>query len=211
MCSNYFEKLIIQARQFDNDIEKLSDTWKLPIALIGRFAECTEETNSHIEAIWSVIKNTQNGIEEILSEIKESKSEGSVNIEQFLQETKDAYESLIQECNNIESVLGEYGYHYTHNDSSDKVSVNSSTSINQHSVGNIETLEVEFTPNLSWKCKKKQKELIPAPNDSCVLRTFMTSISEGTPNTYKDYTSTPVRERPQEPIYSRHFYNILKK
>lgn len=59
MYSNYFEKLKSQARYLDDGIEKLNETWKLPSVLVGRFGECTEETESHVEAIWNTIKNTQ--------------------------------------------------------------------------------------------------------------------------------------------------------
>ncbi|CAK9804166.1 hypothetical protein ANTPLA_LOCUS3973 [Anthophora plagiata] len=209
MYSNHFEKLIIQARQLDNGIEKLSNVWKLPHLLIGGFAECTEETNSHVEAVWNVVNNTKCGIKEILSEI-ECKSEDSGDIEQFLQKTRNEYESLKQQCNSLESVLAEYGYYYSQDDSLDKVSVNSSRSTNQHSIGDIETLEVEFTPNLSWKYKKRQNELMSASNDSCISHTFMTPISEDNSIPY-NHMCTPIRERPQEPIYSRHFYDLLKK
>ena len=59
MYSNNFEKLIIQARQLDDGIEKLITTWKLPHVLIGCFGECTEETINYIKSVWNIIKNTQ--------------------------------------------------------------------------------------------------------------------------------------------------------
>lgn len=65
MSTNNFEKLIIQARYLDDGIEKLVATWKLPHVLIGRFAECTTETNSYVEAVWNNIKNKQVCIRQI--------------------------------------------------------------------------------------------------------------------------------------------------
>lgn len=59
MRSNNFGKLRVQARQIDDGIEKLNTTWKLPHVLIGRFAECTAESDFYTEAMWNVIKSTQ--------------------------------------------------------------------------------------------------------------------------------------------------------
>lgn len=59
MCSNYFEKLNFKARQLDDGIEKLSKIWELPQVLVGCFTEYTEETDSHLKALWNTIEKTQ--------------------------------------------------------------------------------------------------------------------------------------------------------
>lgn len=41
--------------------------------------------------------------------------EGSIHMEEFLQETKAQYESLKEQCDNLETVFEEYGYHYDEN------------------------------------------------------------------------------------------------
>ncbi|KAF3426329.1 hypothetical protein E2986_06860 [Frieseomelitta varia] len=199
MCSNNFEKLIIQARYLDDGIEKLITTWKLPHVLVGRFTECTAETNCYIDAVWNIIKNTENGVEQILSDIKNCKLENS--IEELCQESKAEYETLKEQCDNLDSVFAEYGYQYDESNVSDETNINDTTNSDQNSVKETENLEVEFTPNLSWKYKSKHN--VPLSNN-------ITSTSSDS-SIIHNYLCTPGRERPQEPIYSRHFYDILKK
>ena len=81
-----------------------------------------------------------------------------------------------------------------------RTDINSTTNSDQNLVKETENLEVEFTPNLSWKYKLKQN--VPLSN--------ITSTSSDS-SIIHNYLCTPGRERPQEPIYSRHFYDILKK
>lgn len=81
----------------------------------------------------------------------------------------------------------------------------------------MENLEIEFTPDLSWKRKVRQNESTSTFSNSCISHTITTPstsrsvISNDSSVMHKDYICTPGRERPQEPIYSKHFYNILKK
>ncbi|XP_054011219.1 uncharacterized protein LOC128893886 [Hylaeus anthracinus] len=218
MCSNYFEKITFQARQLDDGIEKLTETWRRPQVIIGRFAECTEETNSHIEAVWNIIKNTQGGIQKILSERKEFESLNSVSMEQFLKETKQTYELLKEQSDSLETVLAEYGYHYE-NDSSKKISMNNSSMSNEYISNDMKHLQVEVTPNIDSHYKAKREYLTTlSSNGSYISQSLATPVdnnltlfSASTPMTNKDYTCTSFRERPEEPIYSTHFYNILKK
>ncbi|KAK1121479.1 hypothetical protein K0M31_010282 [Melipona bicolor] len=199
MCSNNFEKLIIQARYLDDGIEKLITTWKLPHVLVGRFMESTAETNCYIDAVWNIIKNTENSVEQILSNIKNCKLENSM--EELIEESKAEYETLKEQCDTLDSVFTEYGYQYDESNVSDETNIDSTINSDQNSVKETENLEVEFTPNLSWKYKLKQNASLSSNI------TFTSNDSSITHN----YLCTPVRERPQEPIYSRHFYDILKK
>ena len=218
MCSNYFDKQIRLARDLDDGIDKLNRTWKMPQVLIGCSGECTEETKSHIEIVRNTIQSTKKKIEEDLINMKEFKSQGSESIEQLLEETEATCASLKEQCDDLETVLAEYGYHYDKNDTLDLTNGNSSKESNQHSTEGLGYLEVEFTPNLGWKRKIKQSEQsTPLSNTSSVLHTTATSvinnlspILEDTSIIYKNSLGTPIRERPQEPIYSKHFYKILK-
>ncbi|KOX77610.1 hypothetical protein WN51_09275 [Melipona quadrifasciata] len=185
MCSNNFEKLIIQARYLDNGIEKLITTWKLPHVLVGRFMESTAETNSYVDAVWNIIKNTENSVEQILSDIKNCKLENPM--EELIEESKAEYETLKEQCDTLDSVFAE-------------TNIDSTINSDQNSVKETENLEVEFTPNLSWKYKLKQ---------NASLSSNMTLTSNDSSITHN--LCTPGRERPREPIYSRHFYDILKK
>ncbi|XP_076675497.1 uncharacterized protein LOC143372810 isoform X2 [Andrena cerasifolii] len=210
MCSNYFEKHMRLARDLDDGIDKLNRTWKMPQVLIGCSGECTEETRSQIET---------RKIEEDLINMKEYESQSSESIDQLLKETEATCESLKEHCDNLETVFAEYGYHYYKNDTLDLTNGNSNDQSNQHSTEGLGYLEVEFTPNLGWKCKIKQSEQsTPLSNTSSVLHTTTTSlinnvsqILEDTSITYKNSLGTPIRERPQEPSYSKHFYKVLKK
>lgn len=83
-----------------------------------------------------------------------------------------------------------------------RTNINSPINSGQNSVKETKNLEVIFTPDLSWKYKLKQN--VP-------LSSNMTSVSSDSSIIHKDYLCTPGRERPQEPIYSKHFYDILKK
>ncbi|XP_015437613.1 PREDICTED: uncharacterized protein LOC107192791 [Dufourea novaeangliae] len=223
MDINYFQKLMLQTRQIDKGIESLVEIWNRPHVFIGRFAECSEETNFHIEAIWNNIKNAQDGIEQISLKVDERIED--VAIEQLLQETRKEYESLKEQCDNIELVLEKYGYHHNQDNTLDETNISTSKESNQCTLQEItEVTEVEFTSNLSWKHEIKQKEqLMTVPdvsNESISVTTpvikNLASFSNDTPMSHKDYicpsvVCTPTRERPKEPTYSKHFYNILKK
>ncbi|XP_003702363.1 uncharacterized protein LOC100880375 [Megachile rotundata] len=126
MSSNYFEKIKLQARQLDDGVEKLIKTWKLPQILIGGFGECTEETDVHIGAVWNTIRNTQNGIEKVLSELKNAKDDDNetFDMEQFLQESRAEYDHLRTQCDELNNVLAEYGYHYDDSDALDQTDTN---------------------------------------------------------------------------------------
>ena len=191
----------------------------MPQVLIGCSGECTEETKSHIEVVRNTIHSTKRKIEEDLINMKEYESQHSESVEQLLEETEATCASLKEQCDNLETVLAEYGYHYDKNDTFDLTNGNSSEESNQHSTEGLGYLQVEFTPNLGWKCKVKQNEQsTPLSNTSSISRATATSlisnlsqILEDTSITYKNSLGTPIRERPQEPIYSKHFYKILKK
>ncbi|KZC14685.1 hypothetical protein WN55_07351 [Dufourea novaeangliae] len=166
MDINYFQKLMLQTRQIDKGIESLVEIWNRPHVFIGRFAECSEETNFHIEAIWNNIKNAQDGIEQISLKVDERIED--VAIEQLLQETRKEYESLKEQCDNIELVLEKYGYHHNQDNTLDETNISTSKESNQCTLQEItEVTEVEFTSNLSWKHEIKQKEqLMTVPDVS---------------------------------------------
>ncbi|XP_029032986.1 uncharacterized protein LOC114871360 isoform X2 [Osmia bicornis bicornis] len=117
MSSNYFEKLKLQARQLDDNIEKLSTAWKLPQRFIGGYAKPTEETNGHIEALWNTIKNAQVEKEEIKKQM--ANDSGTLDMEQFLQELTEEYNHIKTQCDNLNIVLAEYGYRYSDSDTLD--------------------------------------------------------------------------------------------
>ncbi|XP_076630286.1 uncharacterized protein LOC143346243 isoform X2 [Colletes latitarsis] len=199
MCSNYFENLILQARQLDDGIEKLSEIWKLPHVMVGRFTGSTEEE----------------GIE-LLSKRNGFESPNSVSMEEFLQETKETYQSLKEQSDFLESVLAEHGYHYENNPL-DERNLNNDIS-NQCLLEETKHSEAEVTPNFNSNFGIKQgQHRTPASNGSYTpysITTHMTNspalFSEDI-SMYRELLYTPFKERPQEPVYSTHFYNLLKK
>lgn len=54
---------------------------------------------------------------------------------------------------------------------------NSTRSPDQNSVEETENLKVEFTPNLSWKCKVKENGLSSACKDSYKSHMLMTALT----------------------------------
>ncbi|XP_076281395.1 uncharacterized protein LOC143209527 [Lasioglossum baleicum] len=213
---NNFEKLTLQARQIDTGIEHLNKIWSKPDIFIGRFVEDSEETNVHIEALWNSIHSIQKRIEKTTLEV--DKYTEDLSTEHTLQETRKTYELLKEQCDNIELIFEQYGYQYDNNDTSDQQSTNSTNISEQEIVEKAtKTLEVEFTPDLSWKCKANQmKQSTSISNISNTPNSMISPIPENSTSVLKDYLSTPIictpfRERPREPFYSKHFYESLKK
>ncbi|OAD54484.1 hypothetical protein WN48_06722 [Eufriesea mexicana] len=138
-------------------------------------------------------------------------------MEEFLQEVKKDYETLKEQCDHLNNVFEEHGYHYSEDDILNETSINNNKGSAENLVEEMGNLEIEFTPNLSWKCKIRQNELTSISSNSCISHTFTTpstsslTIPNDSSIIHKDYICTPGRERPQEPIYSKHFYSILKK
>ncbi|XP_018313142.1 uncharacterized protein [Mycetomoellerius zeteki] len=157
-CSNYFGRLRGKTRNIDEGIEKLSETWKTPQLLIGGYAERTAETNVYLEGLWESIRNISVAIEKLQSKLEPSLDK----TDQLLKESQVMYKDLKEQCDNLDIVLAEYGYHY---DESNGGQENHSRNDNQNSMNNnafdteeMLDMEVEFTPNLTWKCKAKSRE-----------------------------------------------------
>ncbi|XP_076650545.1 uncharacterized protein LOC143357806 [Halictus rubicundus] len=225
---NNFKKLALQAHHLDTGIEHLSSIWDKPDIFIGHFTklssreDTSEETNVHIEALWNSIQSTQEGVETTTLEV-DKYVDGST--EHILQETRKEYELLKEQCDNIELILEKYGYRYDKDNPSDQQSSTSTDTYEQETFEKAaETLEVEFTPNLSWKCKAKQKEQkTSVSNISDTSNLFTTPIPKNSTSVLKDISlsckhylptriiNTPTGEHPKESIYSKRFYNSSKK
>ncbi|XP_011636936.2 uncharacterized protein LOC105427076 [Pogonomyrmex barbatus] len=147
--SNYFNRLRYKAREIDEGIERLAETWKSHL-LIGGYAERTAETDAHLEKLWESIRSTDNAIEKFQSELEPSLEE----TDQLLEESQALYEDIKEKCDNLDIVLAEYGYHYEENNiGEENHSQNDSKDCTIHG-----EVEVEFTPDLTWKCKTKSRD-----------------------------------------------------
>ncbi|XP_033342794.2 uncharacterized protein LOC117229943 isoform X1 [Megalopta genalis] len=224
MESYNFDKFITQARQLDTGIESLENVWSNPEICIGKFTERSVETDVHIEALRNSMRTVKEGIKATSLEV-DKHIENSCT-EHVLEETRTKYESLKEQCDNIELIFEKYGYQYDKNRTDQKSANSIELSEQETSQEATETVEVEFTPNLSWKYKttcKDQSTLASNISDTSHLST--TPVLENNSPSRIDYLSspisflstpisflsTPIRERPEEPIYSKHFYNSLKK
>ncbi|XP_018048911.1 PREDICTED: uncharacterized protein LOC108687569 [Atta colombica] len=157
-CSNYFDRLRGKTRNIDEGIERLSDTWKTPQLLIGGYAERTIETNVYLEGLWESIRNIGVEMEKLQSKLEPSLDK----TDQLLKESQEMYKDLKEQCDNLDIVLAEYGYHY---DESNDGQENHLRNDNQNPINDCAfdteemlDMEVEFTPNLTWKCKTKSRE-----------------------------------------------------
>ncbi|XP_032665411.1 uncharacterized protein LOC116841502 isoform X2 [Odontomachus brunneus] len=145
-----------QTHKIDNGIDRLSEIWKTPHLMIGGYGERTAEIDTHMkelsESIYGINDKMRKSRMEIELLLKET--------DQFLDETQTLYEDLKIKCHNIGIVLAEYGYHYEEH--KDSILVNDNRNDDKdytdESILNSKELEVEFTPNLTWKCKAKFKE-----------------------------------------------------
>ncbi|KYM94089.1 hypothetical protein ALC62_15316 [Cyphomyrmex costatus] len=157
-CSNYFDRLRSKTRNVDEGIEKLSETWRTPQLIIGGYAECTTETNMYLERLWESVRNTGVALEKLQLKLEPSLDK----TDQLVKESQAMYKDLKEQCDNLDIVLAEYGYHY---DESNDGQENHSRNDNQNSMNDnafdteeMLDMEVEFTPNLTWKCKTKSRE-----------------------------------------------------
>ncbi|XP_012527818.1 uncharacterized protein LOC105831903 [Monomorium pharaonis] len=159
---NYFDRLRRKAGEIDEGVERLAETWKIPHLLVGGYAERTAETDAYLEEMWETVRSTGNAVEKFQSELEPSLDE----TDQFLNETQAIYEDLKEQCDNLDIVLAEYGYHYEESNSEqENHSRNDSQDCRNDSVflsEEIPDVEVEFTPDLTWKCKAKSRD-----SDNC--------------------------------------------
>ncbi|XP_011162208.2 uncharacterized protein LOC105197499 isoform X2 [Solenopsis invicta] len=165
-CQNYFDRLRRKTREIDEGIERLTETWRTtwrtPHLLVGGYAERTAETNACLEEMWEIIRSTGDAVEKFNSELESSLDE----TDRFLQESQAMYEDLKEQCNNLDIVLAEFGYHYeedsseqeNHSQNNSQTSISDSVFITEE----LPDVEVEFTPNLTWKCKAKSRD-----SDNC--------------------------------------------
>ncbi|XP_072760718.1 uncharacterized protein [Anoplolepis gracilipes] len=147
-----FDELRYKAREIDEGIEKLTEIWKTPHLLVGGYAERTVQTDKCLEEVRKSIRDTGDKVKKFQSELDSSVED----TDQFLKESEKIYQELKEQCDNLDIVLAEYGYHYKEGDSMQEKredSKDDSLLRNQ----NLTDLEIEFTPNLTWKCKTKSK------------------------------------------------------
>lgn len=216
MTSIYFKKLATQSRKLDEGIENLLKTWEMPqvLSLINSTGECTESIDSHVEGVWDVIKNAQEEVRKLRLEVENENEQDSVP--RILEKAEEEYEILKEECDNLETVFAEYGYSYD----LDQTNGNDSKSNDQTFVEETENLGFENTPGSRWKTEEKDALFTPASTGGYKPRTtpFMTPQNDNSEFIDNSFISNQSNmftpggtQRPPEPIYSKHFYNLLKK
>ncbi|KMQ82766.1 hypothetical protein RF55_21935 [Lasius niger] len=111
--SGYFGELRHKAREIDEGIDKLAETWKMPHLLVGGYAERTVETDACLDELWKSFQDTSDKVEKFQSELKPSLED----VDQLLKDSEKIYQDLKEQCDNLDIVLAEYGYQYKESDS----------------------------------------------------------------------------------------------
>ncbi|XP_014605490.1 PREDICTED: uncharacterized protein LOC106787567 [Polistes canadensis] len=159
----------------------------------------------------------------------------------FLKETQNVYNVIKKDVDNLETVFKEFGYHYNKNNDSEATETLELKEIDTKNDSNDldNTVEVVFTPDLGWRKKKSidKTSLLVSGNsglleESEILK-MTASINLESKEKERAYDTddrillsakkseeslqmcsvglTPLRNRPQCQIYSKHFYNLKKK
>ncbi|XP_029677256.1 uncharacterized protein LOC115244034 isoform X2 [Formica exsecta] len=156
--SNYFGELRHKAHEIDEGTDKLAETWKIPHLLVGGYAERTAQTNACLDEMWESLRDTSDKLEKIQSEFKPLLED----MDQLLKESDKIYQDLKEQCDDLDIVLAEYGYHYKEDDNVQEKHCRDDSKDNTNDsilrVEDASELEIEFTPFLTWKCKAKSKE-----------------------------------------------------
>lgn len=159
----------------------------------------------------------------------------------FLKEAQDIYNTIKKDVDNLETVFKEFGYHYNKNNDSEATETLELKEIDTKNDSNDSdnTEEVVFTPDLGWRKKKPidKTSLLVSGNsglseESEILK-MITGINLESKGKERAYDTddrillsakksgesllmckqglTPLRDRPQCQIYSKHFYDLKKK
>lgn len=149
MSSDYFQKLIALARKLDEGIEKLQDAWQMPGSFVGGCAEVTDDTKLSIKSLQESLLSTQ---DDINIKIKDT-ADAVDGMNSLIKEAQKIYDDIKQHVDNLEILFEEYGYRYNGNMDNSLESKESEKTTNSDISNCVE--EVIFTPDLSWRCKKK--------------------------------------------------------
>ncbi|KAL2719196.1 hypothetical protein V1478_011615 [Vespula squamosa] len=256
-------------RKLDEGIRELEELWHLPRVFVGGYADLTGQTEEHIQALKKSIRCTQDDINKMIQDNNVSNPDVINEVDSFLKEVQDVYNTIKEDVDNLETVFEEYGYHYDKNIVDETLEFKE-TSMTSDLNGSGDMQEIVFTPDLGWRCKKKSIDKTSSMNgDSClseesailkkiaditlesketntdVLNDTDKEIFTPISNRYAQkkfddplsvnknlYTPqenmlsvqkselnsarhkqllTPLRDRPQYQIYSKHFYSLKKK
>ncbi|KAK2586419.1 hypothetical protein KPH14_010702 [Odynerus spinipes] len=184
MSVSYFEKLIVLARKLDEGIENLQDAWQIPRIFVGGCADISDETRTTIESLKKSIQCTQDDMNKL---VLSTELAGAIDdMDNIIRSAQNTYDTVKQDVDNLETVFEEYGYCYKTDDV-------------DNSICETKDIAVPMTENM----------LIPP--ESTMLDMTLPSV-QGTKKcseTQKQFL-TP-RDRPEDTIYSKHFYSALKK
>ncbi|KAF7387820.1 hypothetical protein HZH66_010587 [Vespula vulgaris] len=263
-------------RKLDEGIRELEELWHLPRVFVGGYADLTEQTEEHIKMLKKSIQCTQDDINKMIQDNNVSNPDVLNEVDSFLKEAQDVYNTIKEDVDNLETVFEEYGYHYDKNIVNESSESKETTTASSDFNGSSDIQEIVFTPDLGWRCKKKSIDKTSSTNgdsylseESAILKkitdiTLESKETEGMHNTdVLDHTDndiftpvsnrhmqkklddplsvnrdlytpqenmtllsaqkselssarhkqllTPLRDRPQYQIYSKHFYTLKKK
>ncbi|XP_043504308.1 uncharacterized protein LOC122525524 [Polistes fuscatus] len=242
MSTVSFDKLVAIGRKLDEGIRELEEEWRLPSTFIGGYADVTERTKHYIEKLMKSIQGSQDDINKMIEDCKISEADPTNDLEDiFLKEAQDVYNTIKKDVDNLETVFKEFGYHYNKNNDSVATETLELKEIDTKNDSNDldNSVEVVFTPDLSWRKKPIDKTslLLASGNsglseESEILkmtaginleskgkerahdtddRILLSAKKSGESLQMCNVGLTPIRDRPQCQIYSKHFYNLKKK
>ncbi|XP_015174385.1 PREDICTED: uncharacterized protein LOC107065312 [Polistes dominula] len=251
MSTISLDKLIEKARKLDEGIRELEEEWRFPGAFVGGHENVTEKTEHYVEELMKSLQKTQDDINKMMKDLNISEEDPTNDeVDTFLQEARDVYNTMKTDVDNLETVFQEYGYHYDKDQCSEATATlkleeidTKNDSNNSNNKEEEEEEEVVFTPYLSWRKKKltdktslsvseneslskksellkvmadlnlesKKKERAYGTNDRLLLSAKKEEEKSGESLLMCKQGLTPLRDRPQCQIYSRHFYDLIKK
>ncbi|XP_046467159.1 uncharacterized protein [Neodiprion pinetum] len=152
MTENCFTKLLKHGQKFDEGVKKLTETWRYPQRILGGYGADLKAA----EASLKILKDDLSQFQKNINNDAELRKSYMSEMETFLEESQHVYEDIVQSCNDMETVLSEYGYENPQDESVEQSESDSvvDTSLIPSDVTD-DLLEVEFTPNMTWRQKPK--------------------------------------------------------
>ncbi|XP_015588458.1 uncharacterized protein LOC107264569 [Cephus cinctus] len=219
MAKVYFQKLTHQAQELDAGLKTLSEIWKLHRILIRDCEADSAEAERCIRKLWTDVKSIKADIQHDVDQV----TKNSLDMDQFLNETRESFQNAKQECDEIESVFQEYGYAHSTSNSVDMTNNSSSLDSSIMAEDEMEDIDIKFTPDMKWHHRSGTYDTpISVEHSSAkppvygiaipVIKSLASVKENETPNVQSvEIQHTPFHSRFQEPIYSPHFYNLGKK
>ncbi|XP_012286025.1 uncharacterized protein LOC105702773 isoform X2 [Orussus abietinus] len=209
----YFTLLKSKCKQFDEKLEKLSESLKQPNIL---FCDDPIKMEEAIQFATRLVVDVKK-LEEEMKSNAIARKKYIEEMDKYYNDCQRNYNTLKDQVHELETVFKEFGYDPEQidnadrsNDITDESEVEASNALCPAERKDV----VEFTPDMTWKYKPKTNDGLSNDTDSKNVSSkqsflspeVLTSGLQAQPLQY-----TPYRNCPQKPIFSKHFYSSTKK